>query len=308
MTAQVGRTRIAIYGARFRINTALTYPDHPAEGKLMNVRMVNSVFEDTGRPQFNPAANTDEFVRGMPEYVSLGARAFTVSLQGGYPGYEGAANSAFLGNGALKSDYLARVARVIEKADALGAVILLSLYYQRQDHYLRDERAVRSGVVNLVDWIKRKGYRNVVLEIANEYGHRGFDHPILRSDAGVASLVLSAKARLPGLYVSASYVANGRATPRVGAASDLILTHFNGLALSEIPARLRALEAAYPNKPIICNEDDRTGSQAGAAARASVAAGASYGLMLRKNQHYPFYFLGRQDDPSAYDEYLALTR
>ncbi|MBA3259532.1 MAG: hypothetical protein H0T68_08715 [Gemmatimonadales bacterium] len=308
IAAEVGRTRIAIDGARFRINAALTYPGQPAEGKLMNVRMVNAVFEDLGRPQFNSASNTDEFVSRMREYVSLGARAFTVSLQGGYPGYEGAVNSAFLANGDLKSGYLARVARVIEKADALGAVILLSLYYQRQDQYLRDERAVRSGVVNVVDWIRRKGYRNVVLEIANEYGHRGFNHAILRSDDGVASLIRLAKDKLPSLYVSASYVANGRATPKVVAASDLILTHFNVLSISDIPARVRALKTTYPNKPIVCNEDDRTGSQAAAAARASVGAGASYGLMLNRNQHYPFYFQGRQDDPAAYGEYIALTR
>ncbi len=306
--AVAGRTRIAIDGARFRVNAAITYPGQPAEGKLMNVRMVNSVFEDTGRPQFDPAANTGEFVSRMGEYVSQGARAFTVSLQGGYPGYEGAANSAFLSNGGLKSEYLARVARVIEKADALGAVIFLSLYYQRQDQYLQDERAVRSGVVNVVDWIRRSGYRNVVLEIANEYGHRGFDHGILRSDAGVASLIRLAKGQLPSLYVSASPVANGRATPKVGAAGDLIITHVNTLSLSDIPTRLRALKAAYPNKPIVCNEDDRTGSQAAAAARASVGAGASYGLMLDKNQHYPFYFQGRRDDPAAYDQYVALTR
>jgi hypothetical protein len=29
---------------------------------LMNVRMVNSVFEDNGKPSFDPLANTEEFV------------------------------------------------------------------------------------------------------------------------------------------------------------------------------------------------------------------------------------------------------
>ena len=218
-TELVASTRLTIDGHRFRIDGALTYPRQPAEGMLMNVRMVNSVFEDTKRPRFNPSANTDEFVGRMREYVSLGVRGFTVSLQGGYPGYEGARNSAFLKNGDLQSGYLARVARVIERADAVGAVIILSLYYQRQDQLLEDERAVRAGVVNAVDWIRRKGYRNVILEIANEYGHRGFDHAILRSNAGVAGLIRLAKSRYPALPVSASYLRNGQTTSEVAAAA-----------------------------------------------------------------------------------------
>lgn len=307
--ALTASTRVTVDGPRFRINGAVTYPGRTAEGTLMNVRMVNSVFEDTERPSFNPGANTDEFVGRMRDYISLGVRAFTVSLQGGYPGYEGARNSAFLKNGDLKSTYLARVARVIEKADALGAVIILSLYYQRQDQGLQDERAVRAGVVNAVNWIKGKGYKNVILEIANEYGHRGFDHAILRSDAGVADLIRLARNRHPALPVSASYLRNGQITSRVAAASNLILVHFNALSLSDIPARVRALRDAYPGKPIVCNEDSRTGSAAAAAASASVKAGASYGLMVeRQNQHYPFDFEGRSDDPTAYDRYVALTR
>jgi hypothetical protein len=305
----VASTRVTIDGQRFRINGAITYAGRPAEGRLMNVRMVNSVFEDTERPSFNPSANTDEFVRRMRDYVSLGVRAFTVSLQGGYPGYEGAKNTAFEKNGTLKSTYLARVARVIERADALGAVVILSLYYQRQDQHIQDEQAIRAGVVNAANWVRNKGYRNVILEIVNEYGHRGFDHAVLRSDAGVAGLVRLAKNRYPALPVSASYLRNGEVTPQVAAASDLLLIHLNALSLSEIPTRIKALRNAYPGKPVVCNEDARTGSAAAAAASASVQAGASYGLMVeRKNQHYPFDFNGRSDDPTAYDRYVALTR
>ncbi len=304
-----GGTRITIDGDRFRINGSFTHRGSPAEGALMNVRMANSVFEDTGRPQFDPEGNTGEFVNRMREYVSHGVRAFTVSLQGGYPGYEGARNSAFLKDGSLKSGYLARVERVIERADELQAVIILSLFYQRQDQELKDEAAVRAGVANAVDWIRKQGYRNVILEIANEYGHQGYNHAILRSDAGMSGLIRLAKTRHPSLPVSASYLRNGKTTPRVAAASDLILVHFNSLSLSEIPARIQALRKEYPGKPIVCNEDARTGSAAAAAARASVKAGGSYGLMVeRRNQHYDFEFRGRSDDPAAYDGYLELTR
>jgi hypothetical protein len=244
----------------------------------------------------------------MSEYVAHGVRAFTVSLQGGYPGYEGARNSAFRSDGSLDATYLSRVARVIERADALGAVVILSLFYQRQDQVLRSEDAVRTGVVKAVDWVRQKGYRNIILEVVNEYGHPGFNHSVLRSDAGVAGLIRLAQQRYSSLPVSASTRGDGRTTQRVASGSDLILVHFNELASSEIASRMRALRSAYPGKPIVCNEDRRTGSAAAAALTASVEAGGSYGLMVeRVNQLYPFDFYGRSDDPKAYDRYGSLT-
>jgi hypothetical protein len=302
------RTRLELDGSRFRLNGKLTYPGQPAEGRLLNVRMVNSVFEDDGKSAFDPERNTAEFVARMPEYVKYGVRAFTVSLQGGYPGYEGARNSAFRADGSLDGGYLDRVARVIERADALGAVIILSLFYQRQDQVLRNEEAVRTGVIKAVDWVRQKGYRNIILEVVNEYGHAEFDHNVLRSDAGVAGLIRLAKQRYSSLPVSASTRGTARTTPEVAKASDLILVHLNQLSASEIAPRVRALRTAYPGKPIVCNEDDRTGSAAAAALTAAVQAGGSYGLMVeRVNQHYPFDFYGRSDDPQAYDRYEALS-
>jgi hypothetical protein len=305
----VATTRVTVDGTRFRINGAITYRGKPAEGQLMNVRMVHAVFEDTNRPEFDPAANTQEFVARMPEYVSLGVRAFTVGLQGGWPGYPGFINTAFLKNGDLKPTYLARVAKVIERADALGAVIILVLYYQRQDHLLENDQAIRNGVAKTAVWLRQKGYRNVILEVVNEYMHRGFGHPVLRSDAAVADLIRLARERYPGLLVSASHVRNGKISARVAAASDVIIVHYNSLSLAEIADSVKAIRRAYPAKPILANEDRRVGSASAAAASASVKVGASYGLMLeRQNQHFPFEFEGRADDPIVYDRYVALTQ
>ena len=76
-----------------------------------------------------------------------GVNAFTLSLQGGMPGYEGALNSAFEPDGSLRESYLARVARVIEACDRAGLVVILGCFYQRQDQVLADEAAVRAAVV-----------------------------------------------------------------------------------------------------------------------------------------------------------------
>ena len=307
-TAITARTRLTLDGPRFRVNGQLTYSGQPAQGMLLNVRMANSVFEDEARPAFDPDRNTAEFLGRMDDYVSHGVLGFTVSLQGGYPGYEGARNSAFLPDGSLDGTYLARVARVIERADALGAVVILSLFYQRQDQVLRDEQAIRTAIVKTVGWIAQRGYRNVILEIANEYGHSGFNHAVLRSDGGVAGLIRLAQDRLTSLPVGASTRGTARTTPRVAAASDVILVHFNQLATSDIPSRVKALRAESPSKPVVANEDDRTGSAGVAALTASVEAGASYGLMVEQvNQHYPFDFYGRNDDPKVYDRYRTLA-
>jgi hypothetical protein len=162
----------------------LTYPAGEAEGLLMNARMVNAVFEDKGRPDFGADENANEFIARIPEYVGRGIRAFTVNLQGGFPGYEGAVNSAFNPDGSLRTDYMHRVRRVIEACDRSGVVVILGCYYQRQDQILTDEKAVRAGVLNTVRWIDESSYNNVALEIANEFNHSGFDHPILKRPEG----------------------------------------------------------------------------------------------------------------------------
>src|SRR5262249_49613690 len=154
---------------------------------------VNAVFEDRKRPTFDPEANTDRFIAHLPEYVAHGVRAFTLSLQGGFPGYEGAVNSAFSPEGSLRDEYLRRVRRVVERCDDQGVVFILGCCYQRQDQILKNEQAVKAGVVNVVKWIEACGFTNVVLEIANEFPHGGFDHRILRTAEGQAELLRLAK-------------------------------------------------------------------------------------------------------------------
>jgi hypothetical protein len=175
--AEARRTSVSIAGATWQLNGKVTYPRTAAEGQLMNVRMVNAVFEDandaTRPPGFDPDANTRAFIKRLPAYVSQGARAFTIGLQGGDPRYEGAVNTAFAPDGSLRESYLARVSRVIEAADRHGAVVILGCFYQRQDQTLKDEDAVRAGVANVARWIRDNRFTNVVLEIANEFGHKG---------------------------------------------------------------------------------------------------------------------------------------
>jgi len=187
-------TTVSIAGSKWRLGGEVTYRGTKAEGLLMNARMVNAVFEDRGRPDFDAEANTESFIARIPDYVAHGVRAFTLSLQGGDPDYEGAVNSAFDPDGSLRPAYLARVQRVVEASDRHGAVVILGCTYQRQDQILRDDRALRAGVANIARWIAANGFRNVVLEIANEFGHKGFDHRLLKTAAGQVELIRLANA------------------------------------------------------------------------------------------------------------------
>jgi CubicO group peptidase (beta-lactamase class C family) len=215
------------------------------------------------------------------------------------PGYEGAMNSAFNPDGSLRHAYLRRVGRIIEVCDRHGAVVILGCYYQRQDQVLKNEDAVRAGVVNAVNWIQASGFSNVVLEIANEFGHVGFDHRLLKNPDGQVELIRLAKRTAPGLLVSTSSLGDGIQQENVARASDFLLVHFNSTRLEDIPRRIAALKKY--GKPIVCNEDQKLGEQGARAAELCVANGASWGLMLEKvNQHFPFTFQGAADDPVVY--------
>jgi hypothetical protein len=304
------KTWLGLFDSRWHLNGQVTYPGAKAEGLLMNVRMVNSVFEDANdktRPKgFDPDANTAAFIAQIPDYVAHGIRAFTIFLQGGMPGYEGAVNSAFTPAGELRPEYLTRVERVIRAADDAGAAVILGCYYQRQDQLLRDADAVRTGVVNTARWVRDNGFADVALEIANEYAHGGFDHPILRTPAGIAELMRLAKATVPGLLVSASGLGHGKSDKEVCEAADFLLVHFNSTPLEQIPARVEALKGY--GKAIVCNEDDKDSANSARAAEASVACGCSWGLMLSGvNQYVPFEFKGAADDPVVYGKLRELT-
>jgi hypothetical protein len=272
----------------------------------MNVRMVNSVFEDRRRPDFDADANTARFIAQIPDYVGHGVRAFTIGLQGGMPGYEGALNSAFDQDGALRPTYFERVRRVIEACDRAGAAVILGCFYQRQDQVLADAVAVQKALVNAVEWIRDSGFENVVLEVANEYDHSGFDHRFLRSPEGEAKLIRLAKEQAPGVLVSTSGLGHGRLAEPVARAADFLLIHFNGTPVEAIPSRLEALRGY--GKPIVCNEDDKSSADAIRALVECVKHGASYGLMLNDlNQYVPFEFHGAADDPAFYRELQRLT-
>jgi hypothetical protein len=279
----VRRTEVSIHGDMFFVNGRPTYEGREyngmkIEGLLMNSRMVQGIFDDlnpetvgawaypdTGK--WDAERNTREFIAAMASWRTHGMLSFTICLQGGFPGegYPGARqlwhNSALRPDGSLRDDYMSRLERILDRADKLGMVPMLGIYYFGQDERIEDEAAVIRGVQNAVNWVLDKGYRNVLIEINNECNVR-YDHAILQP-ARVHELIELAKGITRDgrrLYVSTSYGGGTVPWENVMKVSDFILLHGNGV---QEPQRMEAMIHAvramdvYRGQPIVNNEDDQ---------------------------------------------------
>ena len=279
--AAARRTTVAIDGDRFLINGRPTYEGRTWQGKrieglLMNSRMVQGIFDDLnpdtrGRwaypdtKQWDPERNTREFVAAMADWRTHGLLSFTINIQGGSPqGYSQDQpwhNSGFHPDGTLRRDYLARLDRILARADALGMVPIVGYFYFGQDQRLEGDNAVRRAVRDATSWLLKSGYRNVLVEIANECDNRKYEQPLIQAPR-VHELIELAKSissdgrRLP---VSASFNGGSIPPPDVVAVADFLLLHGNGVADPDRIARMvgRTREVpGYRPVPILFNEDD----------------------------------------------------
>lgn len=274
----MARTRITIREGDFLINGEITYPGRTyngarVEGLLMNARMVQATFDDYNPKTrsrwnypdgpWNPDRNTDEFIAMLPVYRAHGLLAVTLNLQGGSPeGYSREQpweNTAFNRDGSLRSDYLARLERVLRAADAEGMVVILGLFYFGQDERLANERAVIRAVEETVAWLLEGSWEHVIIEIANEINVRKYEHEILTPPRCHELLVLARERAGGKLLVSTSYGGGRIPDASVVEVSDLLLVHGNGVAE---PDRIRGMVRAcrevpgYRGQPIVFNEDD----------------------------------------------------
>jgi len=269
------KTQVTIQGDAFCINGRPTYAGRrwngrKIEGLLLNSRMVQGTFDDLNpetatrwaypdTKTWDPERNTREFVEAMPEWRRHGLLGITLNLQGGSPeGYSTQQpwhNSAFLADGSLRPDAMRRFEKILTRADELGMVVILGLFYFGQDERLRDEGAVLAGLDHALDWIVERGYLNVILEVNNECNIR-YDHPILRPDR-VHELIVRAKRR--GFLTGTSYGGGTIPKENVVRVSDLLLVHGNGVKdpdrIAEMVRQCRAVPG-YHAMPIVFNEDD----------------------------------------------------
>jgi hypothetical protein len=272
------KTHVTIREEKFYINGKPTFDGRTwqgisVEGLLPNSRMVQGVFNDlnpetidkwkypdTGK--WDPERNNREFIDAMADWRKYGLLAFTINFQGGSPeGYSSKQpweNNAFEPDGTIRAPFAQRMERIVRKADELGMVVILGIFYFGQDQRLEDEKAVVAAVENVTDWVLSKRFTNVIIEVANESDNRAYDHNIITKDR-IHELIEKIKDKAPELLVSTSF--NGGSIPpdKVVEVSDYVLLHGNGVhqpsRITEMVEIVRALPSWRP-MPIVFNEDD----------------------------------------------------
>jgi hypothetical protein len=274
-------TTVAIVGEDFHMNgeptlKGRTWRGHRVEGLLPNARQVQGVFDDrnpatrsrwaypnTGK--WDAERNTREFLAAMGGWRRRGLLSFTMNLQGGspedYSKDQPWDNSAFEPDGSLRSDYTARLARILDEADRLRMVVILGVFYFGQDQRLRDEAAVVRALDETVSWVLKRGYRNVLLEVDNECDNDDYDHAILKPPRVTELIERVRRTVVDGrrLLVSTSLLGTRVPPEAVIRASDFVLLHGNGVS---DPDRIVAMvdetraSPGYTPKPIVFNEDD----------------------------------------------------
>jgi len=179
-------------------------------------------------------------------------------------------NTAFSPDGSLRPEYMARLERILNRADELGMVAIVTYFYFGQDQRLTDEAAVKRGVVNATNWILDRGYRNVMVEINNECD-LSYDHEILKAER-VHELIELVKGMTRGgrrLLVTTSWPGPNAntfrehpdtpATSNVARVSDFTLIHGNGTTNETLMKQIvatRGLAGFKANvQPVMINED-----------------------------------------------------
>lgn len=277
-----GKTVVSFEGEKIIINNTptlegITWNDINMEGLLPNSRMVQGIFDDlnpetvsmwkypdTG--EWDAERNTNEFVEAMPEWRKHGLLGFTINLQGGSPqGYSREQpwhNSAIDSSGNLREDYMDRLEKIMDKSDELGMVTILGIFYFGQDERLSGDEAAKNAVINIIDWLIEKDYRNVLIEIANECNNRAYQVSIIREDRAHELIKMAQNYSKEKGYrypVSTSFNGNTLPPANVVEVSDFILIHGNGVndpaRITEMVEMVRAMPEYRP-MPIIFNEDD----------------------------------------------------
>jgi len=279
-TKKMQQTIVSIKGEKFLINGQPTYKGKSwqgssIEGLLMNSRMVQGIFDDLNPKtadqwkypdtrSWDANRNTDEFIKAMDDWYTKGLLAFTINLQGGSPtgyGNKGWINSAIDPKGELRSEYMTRLEKIINRANEKGMVVILGLYYFGQDQFMENEAAIVKGVDNTIDWLFSKKFRNAIIEVTNECDVNEYNHEILKPQR-IHELIDRVKSKEKNGYRFLAGTSYGGGTipgENVVKSSDFILIHGNGVKdpakITEMVKKARAVKGYRP-MPVLFNEDD----------------------------------------------------
>ena len=298
-----------------------------ARGKLMNIRLVQALYHDEWltSKSFDPDANTDAVIAALDFYKAHGVLMINVSLQGGQAGYDhmiygldrsngyrygpekGTHVSVFRPDGSLKAEWLRRLDRLLSAADKRGMVVNLMYFYQGQDELFESTEAIHQAARNITNWLIEKKYRNVIIDIANEWDLPGdrwdfasyIPENILQLIQQTRDCFQRGRADY-ALPISASSDGRMNYPESFLASVDLVLLHGNGR--TPLQKSQRATSVKNWERPILMTEDDNGRTSTTAHLTAELAScdifferGAGWGYMpWVQAQRYPFRYMPGQ--------------
>ena len=252
-----------------------------AQGKLMNIRLAQALYQDDWLKgvDFDPDANTNAVIAALDFYKSHGVLMINVSMQGGQAGYDnqiygqkrrngfkygqegGTHVSAFRPDGSLKPEWMARLERLLKAADHRGMIVNIMYFYQGQDELFDSPDAIRLAARNLTDWLIDKKFRNVLIDVANEWDLPGdkWDFGSFIPD-NVLQLIKEVRDRFQkkradyALPISVSSDGRMNYPASFIAVVDFVLIHGNGRSTQQKSQRVK--EVRNWDRPILMNEDD----------------------------------------------------
>lgn len=274
----MSKTSYKIENGNFYINGKLTYDEiqdgNPkVKGLLFNARFINGVFDDAnpdhvgkydrfGR-KFDRDRNTEELVRALPAWYKAGLRAITVGLQAGGPIYTFEdwgciQTNAFSRDGRrLDQNTWSRLVKIIEAADELGMLVIVSLFYQAQIQYLENDGAILEASKTVCDALKELAYDNIIIEIANEYNilDAHVKDTALIKGKNMAAWIGKVREWTDGRFAVGSSAGGIYADQEVILASDISLVHGNTARRQELHDFVRKVRSWKPEQPVVVNED-----------------------------------------------------
>ncbi|MEO7653489.1 MAG: hypothetical protein ABIZ80_23770 [Bryobacteraceae bacterium] len=252
-----------------------------AQGKLMNIRLAQALYHDEWLQgvNFDPDANTNAVIAALDFYKSHGVLMINVSMQGGQAGYDnqiygqkrrngfkygqenGTHVSAFRPDGTLKPEWMARLERLLKAADDRGMIVNIMYFYQGQDELFDSPDAIRLAARNLTDWLIDRKFRNVLIDIANEWDLPGdkWDFASFIPE-NVLQLIKEVRDRFQrkradyALPISVSSDGRMNYPASFIAVVDFVLIHGNGRTTQQKSQRVK--EVRNWDRPILMNEDD----------------------------------------------------
>ncbi|MBI4100118.1 PQQ-binding-like beta-propeller repeat protein [Candidatus Microgenomates bacterium] len=121
---------------------------------------------------------TQRLIDNLDSMKTHGIQSVSISLQGAKTG----TTETFNSDGTLRSVYANRLANILDALVARQMVGVVNFFYQARDEDLTDSNAVRAATTNATNFLKP--WRNVWLNVINEWYHGGFTQPLMTSVSG----------------------------------------------------------------------------------------------------------------------------